>query len=133
MMPKSVTGFRTAHMVISKPLHSLRDMLWLFWVDVQGGMRMFKVIEGGRGQAAQMDDRSEEGLGPSKDDVRREAGRRLSASGYHLSRIREFATGVPMLTSLKYLSLQIDFAAETLSRLDPIPEDFHADGYWPAG
>jgi hypothetical protein len=31
------------------------------------------------------------------------------------------------------LSLQIDFAAETLSRLDPIPEDFHADGYWPAG
>ncbi|MGO4117124.1 hypothetical protein [Rhizobium ruizarguesonis] len=94
---------------------------------------MFKVIEGGRGQAMQMDDRSEEGLGPSKDDVRREAARRLSASGYHLSRIREFATGVPMLTSLKYLSLQIDFAAETLSRLDPIPEDFHADGYWPAG
>ncbi|NEJ23202.1 hypothetical protein GR247_23915 [Rhizobium leguminosarum] len=94
---------------------------------------MFKVIEGGRGQAMQMDDRSEEGLGPSKDDVRREAARRLSASGYHLSRIREFATGVPMLTSLKYLSLQIDFAAETLSRLDPIPEDFRADGYWPAG
>ncbi|MGO7428312.1 hypothetical protein ACCT09_53520, partial [Rhizobium ruizarguesonis] len=81
----------------------------------------------------QMDDRSEEGRGPSKDDVRREAARRLNESGYHLSRIREFATGVPMLASLKYLSLQIDFAAETLSRHDPIPEDFHADGYWPAG
>jgi hypothetical protein len=50
-----------------------------------------------------------------------------------MSRIREFATGVPMLASLKYLSLQIDFAAETLSRLDPIPEDFRSDGYWPAG
>lgn len=93
---------------------------------------MFKVIEGGRGQAVQMDDRSERARGPSRDDVLREAARRLSASGYHLSRIREFATGVPMLASLKHLSLQIDFAAETLSRLDPIPEDFRADGYWPA-
>ncbi|ASR08937.1 hypothetical protein [Rhizobium leguminosarum] len=96
-------------------------------------MRMFKVIEGGRGRAVQLDDWSEEGRGPSKDDVRREAARRISESGYHLSRIREFATGVPMLASLKYLSLQIDFAAETLSRLDPIPEDFRSDGYWPAG
>ncbi|MBY5363981.1 hypothetical protein HFO97_29395 [Rhizobium leguminosarum] len=96
-------------------------------------MRMFKVIEGGRGQAMQMDDRSAEGRGPSKDDVRREAARRISESGYHLSRIREFATGVPMLASLKHLSLQIDFAAEALLRLDPIPEDFCADGYWPAG
>jgi len=99
---------------------------------VQGGMRMFEVIEGGRGQAVQMDDRSEKGRGPSRDDVRQEAARRLSASVCHLSRIREFATGAPMLASLKYLSLQIDFAAETLSRLDPIPEDFRADGYWPA-
>ncbi|AHF85844.1 hypothetical protein RLEG3_30275 [Rhizobium leguminosarum bv. trifolii WSM1689] len=96
-------------------------------------MRMFKVIEGGRGRAVQMEDRSKEGRGPSRDDVRREAARRISESGYHLSRIREFATGVPMLASLKHLSLQIDFAAEALSRLDPIPEDFRADGYWPAG
>ncbi|MBY5447846.1 hypothetical protein HFO93_31310 [Rhizobium leguminosarum] len=96
-------------------------------------MRMFKVIEGGRGQAVQMDGLSAEGRGPSKDDVRREAARRISESGYHLSRVREFATGVPMLASLKHLSLQIDFAAEALSRLDPIPEDFCVDGYWPAG
>ncbi|MBY5825094.1 hypothetical protein E0H51_32415 [Rhizobium leguminosarum bv. viciae] len=95
-------------------------------------MRMFKVIEGGRGRAVQMYDRSE-GRGPSRDDVRREAARRIDESGYHLSRIREFATGVPMLASLKHLSLQIDFAAEALSRLDPIPDDFRADGYWPAG
>jgi hypothetical protein len=83
---------------------------------------MFKVIEGGLGQAAQMDDWSEERRGPSKDDVRREAARRISESGYNMSRIREFATGVPMLAPLKYLSL-----------LDPIPEDFRSDGYWPAG
>ncbi len=108
-------------------------MLQLIWGDVQGGMGMFKVIEGGRGQAAQMVERPEEDGRPSRDDVRREAARRLNESGYHPSRIREFATGVPMLASLKYLSLQIDFAAESLSRLDPIPEDFRADGYWPAG
>lgn len=108
-------------------------MLQLNWGDVQGGRRMFKVIEGGRGQAVHMADRSEEGGRPSREDVRREAARRLSESGYHPSRIREFATGVPMVASLKYLSLQIDFAAESLSRLDPIPEDFRADGYWPAG
>ncbi|NKK97850.1 hypothetical protein GFM02_06105 [Rhizobium leguminosarum bv. viciae] len=96
-------------------------------------MRMFKVIEGGRGQAVQMNERAEVAPGPSREDVRREAARRISESGYHLSRIREFATGVPMLASLKHLSLQIDFAAEVLSRLDPIPEDFRADGYWPAG
>lgn len=35
-------------------------MLQLNWGDVQGGMRMFKVIEGGRGQAVQMADRFEE-------------------------------------------------------------------------
>ncbi|MBB4574987.1 hypothetical protein PYR71_28695 [Rhizobium sp. MC63] len=96
-------------------------------------MRMFKVIEGGRAQAVELDDGLGAGRGPNRDDVRREAARRLNESGYHLSRVREFATGVPMLASLKYLSLQIDFAAETLSRLDPIPEDFRSDGYWPAG
>ncbi|PDS74090.1 hypothetical protein [Rhizobium sp. L43] len=94
---------------------------------------MFKVIEGGLGRAVQMNVKAEEGGSPSRDDVRREAARRLSESGYHLSRVREFATGMPMLAALKHLSLQIDFAAEALSRLDPIPEDFRSDGYWPAG
>jgi len=92
---------------------------------------MFKVIEGGRGRAAEMDERPAEGRAPSREDVCREAARRLGESGYHLSRIREFATGSPMPAALKYLSLQIDFAAEALSRLNPIPEDFRSDGYWP--
>jgi hypothetical protein len=94
---------------------------------------MFKVIEGGRGQAAQRDDLPGEDFGPNRDDVRREAARRLGDSGYHLSRIKEFATGAPMPAPLKYLSLQIDFAAEALSRLNPIPEDFRSDDYWPVG
>lgn len=92
---------------------------------------IFKVIEGGRGQAAQVDEWCEQGGEPSPEDVRLEAARRLGASGYHLSRTREFATGTPMPAPLKYLSLQIDFAAEALSRLNPIPEDFRSDGYWP--
>ncbi|MFS8147023.1 hypothetical protein [Rhizobium sp. BR 249] len=91
---------------------------------------IFKVIEGGRGQAA--DTRPEEGCGASRDDVRREAARRLDESGCHISRVREFATGTPMPAALRYLSLQIDFVAEALSRLDPIPLDFRSDAYWPA-
>lgn len=91
----------------------------------------FTVIEGGRGQAAERDDLAREDFGASRDDVRREAARRLGESGYHLSRVREFATGSPMPAALKYLSLQIEFAAEALSCLDPIPEDFRSDDYWP--
>ncbi|AGS23580.1 hypothetical protein [Rhizobium etli] len=92
----------------------------------------FKVIEGGRGQVARVEVCPEAGCGPSRDDVRREAARRLDASGYHTSRIREFATGAPMPGALRYLSLQLDFVAEALSRLDPIPLDFRSDAYWPA-
>ncbi|MBX4927472.1 hypothetical protein [Rhizobium binae] len=90
----------------------------------------FKVIEGGRGQAASTDGHTDDR--PNRDDVRREAVRRLNESGYHPSRIREFVTGAPMPAALRYLSMQIDFAAEALSRLDPIPADFRSDGYWPA-
>ncbi|AJC81292.1 hypothetical protein IE4803_CH04153 [Rhizobium etli bv. phaseoli str. IE4803] len=92
----------------------------------------FKVIEGGLGQAALTNWRIEEDGRPNRDDVRREAVRRLNDSGYHPSRIREFVTGAPMPAALQYLSMQIDFAAEALSRLDPIPADFRSDGYWPA-
>ncbi|EJZ21180.1 hypothetical protein NE852_19855 [Rhizobium sp. Pop5] len=92
---------------------------------------IFKVIEGGRGQAALANERPGAGCGPSPEDVQREAARRLSESGCHLSRVREFATGVPMPAALKYMSLQIDFVAEALLRLDPIPLDFRSDAYWP--
>jgi len=38
---------------------------------------------------------------------------------------------VPMPAVLKYLAMQIDFAAEAISRLDPIPADYRSDLYWP--
>jgi hypothetical protein len=43
----------------------------------------------------------------------------------------EYAAGVPMPSSLRYLAMQIEFAAEALCRLDRIPADFHSDLYWP--
>ncbi len=90
-----------------------------------------RVIEGGLGAAAEEDMRPEDGRAPTAEDVRREATRRLGESGYHLSRVREFASGVQMPQTLRHLRLQLDFTAETLSRLDPIPADFRSDGYWP--
>jgi hypothetical protein len=91
----------------------------------------FRVIEGGRG-AAVAAEWCEAPREPGKDDVKREAARRLGASGYHIARIREMATGVGMPSHLKYLPIQLNFAAEALSQLVPIPSDFDADGYWPA-
>ncbi len=90
-----------------------------------------RVIEGGLGKAA--DERTAVApRQPSSEDVQREAVRRLSDSGYHASYVRELATGAPQPEALRYLKIQLDFAAQTLSRLDPIPEDFHADAYWPS-
>jgi len=31
----------------------------------------------------------------------------------------------------QYFAMQIDFAADAISRLDPIPADFRSDLYWP--
>jgi len=44
----------------------------------------------------------------------------------------EFAIGVPMPSSLRYLAMQIEYAAEAMCRLDHIPADFDSDLYWPA-
>ncbi len=89
-----------------------------------------KVIEGGLSTVRERDDGAESGW-PNREDVRREAKRRLGASGYHQSRAMEHAAGVPMPSSLRYLAMQIEFAAEALCRLDRIPADFHSDLYWP--
>jgi hypothetical protein len=90
-----------------------------------------RVIEGGLSMAAGAGARPDENPQPDKDDVAREATRRLGESGYHLSRLKEFAIGVAIPLELRYLKIQIDFAAAALSRLDPIPADFRSDGYWP--
>lgn len=91
----------------------------------------FRVIEGGLGKAADAVGAAVQRQ-PSSEDVQREAVRRLRESGYHTSYVRQLATGAPQPEALKYLKIQLDFAAQTLSRLNPIPEDFHADAYWPS-
>lgn len=91
----------------------------------------FYVIEGGLGEAAGKNRADNDTLRPSMHDVKTEAARRIKDSGYEEWRVREFVTGAPMPSALKYLCMQIEFAAEALSRLSPIPHDFRADTYWP--
>lgn len=88
-----------------------------------------KVIEGGLNSTTDKD-RQAADRRPEREDIRREAARRLSASGYHRSRVME-TVGVPMPSALQYLAMQIDFAADAIGRLNPIPADFRSDLYWP--
>jgi hypothetical protein len=91
-------------------------------------MAMFTVIQGGKSLTP---DVAKSPAGPAPVDVRKEADRRRNAYGINSLRNRQMATGAAMPRDLHYLGLQIDFAAESLCRLMPIPEDFRADGYWP--
>lgn len=88
-----------------------------------------RVIEGGLGRAA---GKLAGGRMPAPLDVMREAERRLGESGYQLARAKSLATGIQMPALLRYLQMQLDFAADMLSRLDPIPGDFREDRYWPS-
>lgn len=65
------------------------------------------------------------------EDVEAEAARRLQAIGIDEWRMREFVTGRPVPAEIRHLELQINFAAQALSRLSPIPADYAADLYWP--
>lgn len=67
----------------------------------------------------------------SRTDVAAEATRRIKASGYERCRIKQLATGEPIPRALQYLKIQIDWVADTLAGLDPIPADFADDKYWP--
>lgn len=89
---------------------------------------MFTVIQGGK-SLAQQDMKAFSGPVPA--DVRKEADRRRDAYDINSLRNRQMATGVMMPRDLHYLGLQIDFAAESLCKLLPIPENFRADVYWP--
>ncbi|QRM57395.1 hypothetical protein [Sinorhizobium sp. BG8] len=70
-------------------------------------------------------------VGPTSEDVRREAQRRLSLAGYGTMYARQLATGGRVPNSIAFLRMQIEFVAETLAELEPIPEDFRSDEYWP--
>jgi len=65
------------------------------------------------------------------ENVQEEAQRRLKAIKLKEWRTREFITGQPMPDHVRHLAVQIEFAAQALSRLSPIPENFDDDIYWP--
>jgi hypothetical protein len=88
---------------------------------------MFRVIDGGLGGATIV-------KGPADaEDVRREAARRLKLAGYDEAQTRSFVTGRPLPEGLKYLKLQMDFAAAALLKRTSVPADFRDQKYWPAG
>ncbi|MGV3550347.1 hypothetical protein [Rhizobium sp.] len=68
---------------------------------------------------------------PCREDVRLEAQRRLNASGYTRHRARALATGVDMPAAIRHYALQVNFVADKLIALKPIPQDFQSDTYWP--
>ncbi|MCA1440696.1 hypothetical protein I6F07_10785 [Ensifer sp. IC4062] len=82
----------------------------------------FKVIDGGK---------ANEAMSADKPNVRVEAERRIKAIGYEQWRVRSLATGSPIPSSIQYLKIQIEFVAEKLELLNPIPGDFTDDKYWP--
>lgn len=86
---------------------------------------VFRVIEGGLAKNVSQP----AAINPR--DVSLEAERRLKAVGYHQYRARELCTGEPVPRPLRYLQMQIAWISEALSGLDPIPEDYTDDKYWP--
>ncbi|WP_226951448.1 hypothetical protein [Rhizobium terrae] len=72
------------------------------------------------------------GRDPKRDDVLREAERRLKAAGYETWRNRHMLTGIPIPREISYLAMQIGYVADALGRLAVIPPDFDSDIYWPA-
>lgn len=88
------------------------------------------VIEGGRGSARQSEHRARDAWVRAA-DVEAEAERRRREGRVTEWRVREYVTGTPMPPDIKYLELQIDFAARAICRLSPIPADFADDLYWP--
>lgn len=92
----------------------------------------FAVIEGGR----EWTEPRWGGSNPAAktvlvEDVEAEGRRRLRACRIEEWRTREFITGRPMPDDIRHFALQVEFAANAISRLSPIPPDFDSDIYWP--
>lgn len=87
---------------------------------------MFRIIEGGQGGAS-----AQSALSDPKGAVMSEGRRRLNAAGLQAFESRERLTGVPVPRDLRNFKLQIEFAVEALSTLQPMPADIEADKYWP--
>jgi len=91
----------------------------------------FAVIEGTREWTEALPERSSATKGAVVGDVQAEARRRLRCLKIEEWRVREFVTGVPMPDNIMHLALQIEFAAQAIGRLAPIPADYADDVYWP--
>ncbi len=89
---------------------------------------VFRVIQGGLSMPSVAEEAREM---PTREDVHREAARRLSALHYEGWKRRE-AVGIAIPREVKYLAMQIEFAAQAIAELMRIPRDFRADSYWPA-
>lgn len=91
----------------------------------------FAVIEGSREWTEPLE-RAETGHKLVQvEQVHAEARRRLRGLKLDEWRVREFVTGTPMPDNIRHQSMQIEFAAQAIARLSPIPEDFADDVYWP--
>ncbi|MFD2343003.1 hypothetical protein GHK62_16095 [Sinorhizobium terangae] len=82
----------------------------------------FRVIDGGK---------VNEAMSADSPTIRAEADRRIKATGYEQWRVRSLATGSPIPKSIQFSKMQIEFVAEKLEQLNPIPGDFTDDRYWP--
>lgn len=91
----------------------------------------FAVIEGSREWTEPARPAKERVQSVQVEDVHAEARRRLNAIKLEEWRVREFVTGRPMPDHVRHQSLQIEFAAQAIARLSPIPQDFADDVYWP--
>lgn len=91
-----------------------------------------RVIEGGLAAPVAKPADLADGHMPSREDVLLEAERRIRSTGYETWRNRETLTGVPVPREIRYLAMQIGYAADAIARLADIPADFRSDFYWPA-
>ena len=89
---------------------------------------VFKVIQGGLAMPSVAEEACDM---PTREDVYREAARRLSALHYEGWKRRE-AVGISIPREVRYLAMQIEFAAQAIAELKRIPKDFRSDSYWPA-
>ena len=91
----------------------------------------FAVIQGSREWTEAMPERAAAPQGLVVEDVQAEARRRLRCLKIEEWRLREFVTGTPVPDHVSHLALQIEFAAQAIGRLSPIPSDYADDLYWP--
>lgn len=91
----------------------------------------FAVITGSREWTESSSERRAPLRAAGCEDVQAEARRRLKSLKLDEWRVREFVTGRPMPDDVRHMALQIEFAAQAISRLSPIPSDYADDVYWP--